>query len=126
MGEKIFYGVVFLLCVAIISTLVWSDENRPEEYFTELYFNEFPSSISANNTCSVSFTIISHEQKPIDYAYQISSDIYGETGNFQLLPGENKSVDLQFTPLESSANQTKFQISLEPGGEQIYFWCEVK
>ena len=54
-----------------------------------------------NKSYNISFTVISHEAKKIKYLYNITSSILNQTGEFELGPNEN--ITINFTAIPTKA-----------------------
>lgn len=95
MGEN-YRGIIITCVIGILLIGIFLTAFKPTESFTELYFEDhknLPKVFFVNESQKIAFTVISHEEKTRNYAYEIKiqNETY-ETGSFILNPGENKTT----------------------------------
>ena len=62
-----------------------------------------------NKSYNISFTVISHEAKKTEYIWNVTSSVLNKTGEFELIPKENITINLTVMPTKSEwkLNSTK-------------------
>ena len=123
--------VILIILVIIIALPFIILKYSGKEYFTEIYFNDpenLPKIMETGGKYDVYFTIISHEKESTTYFYRVDSEIIFEeteirlSEGIELLPGENKTIALIFTP--EDIGEGNVTVSLMNGGKErdIYFF----
>lgn len=114
-------GLVLILSIILISS--------PEEFFTELYFensDSLPNMIFLNENYSFSFTIENKEESDQEYNYKVYMYLDGEKSlleeNTFILDRGSKATKLVSFKVEESFKQGL--ILIEVNSEQIYFQFE--
>ncbi|MDI6655377.1 MAG: hypothetical protein QME59_05765 [Candidatus Hydrothermarchaeota archaeon] len=100
--EENYRGIIITCILGILLIGIFLTAFKPKESFSELYFEDhknLPKKFFVNESQKIAFTVVSHEEKTKNYAYEIKiqNETY-ETGSFTLNPGENRTTafDLVF------------------------------
>jgi hypothetical protein len=105
-NKTIVYAIIAacILGIIIIGALVLY--GGTSEGFSELYFEdpeELPRIVNAGEDVRFNFTLVSHEETPLTYKYNVTfDDKIIEESDIGLEPGENRTLNITFVAQNSS------------------------
>ena len=97
---------IFLISNASIANAITLATTHQPERVTELYFTDYqsiPKKVAAGTTNLVSFTVVNHESRPVNYHYEAWITINGQasmltSGTVSLKDAQNAATIVRFQP----------------------------